>query len=321
MPEVSVLMPVYDAAAYVGRAVESILGQTFGDFEFLIYDDGSHDGSGEILEAHARRDSRIRLFRKSHAGYAHWLREGIRDASAPYVARMDADDVARPTRLHEQLAFLERHPECCAVGARVLRIDPDGRPIREADVPLHHAGIEQALLAGRGEALPHPAVMLRRAALLAAGGYRPEYEPAEDLELFLRLAERGRLANLPHVLLDYRQHVRKTSSARRSEQQRMVARILDEARVRRGIPVAGERELPALSREIPAVDYWCEWIRQAVAGGNLATARTYAFAVLREEPLRVRSWQLLARALSGVRVERLRRWLGRSHAWTRRVET
>ena len=321
MPAVSVLMPVYDAAAYVGHAVESILGQTFGDFEFLIYDDGSNDGSREILEAYARRDSRIQLFRKPHAGYAHWLREGTREASAPYIARMDADDVARATRLHEQLAFLERNAECCAVGARVLRIDPDGRPIREADVPLHHAGIEQALLAGRGEAFPHPAVMLRRAVLLAAGGYRPEYEPAEDLDLFLRLAEQGRLANHPHVLLDYRQHVRKTSSVRWNEQRRMVARILAEARTRRGMHVSSDGEPPALASETPAVDYWCEWIRQSVAGGNLATARKYALAVLREQPLRPRSWQLLVRAALGLRVEPLRRWLGRAGSLAGRVET
>jgi glycosyltransferase involved in cell wall biosynthesis len=314
-------MPVYDAAKYVASAVASILGQTFADFEFLIYDDGSTDGSLEILEGYARRDARIQLYRKHHAGHVLWLREGTRESSAPYIARMDADDLARPTRLREQLAYLERHPECSAVGARVLRIDPDGRPIREADVPLHHAGIEQALLAGRGEALPHPAVMLRRDALLAAGGYRPEYEPAEDLDLFLRLAERGRLANLPHVLLDYRQHVSKTSSLRALEQRRMVARILDEARARRGIPLAGAAEPPALASQASAVDYWCEWIRQAVAGGNLETARRHAFAVLREQPLRPRSWQLLVRAALGLRVEPLRRWLGRAGSRALRVET
>ncbi len=321
MPAVSVLMPVYDAEAYLARAVESILGQTLGDFEFLIYDDGSRDGSLRILEGCASRDPRIRLFRQSHAGYAVWLREGVAAANAPYIARMDADDVSRPTRLERQLAFLERNRDCCAVGARVLRIDPDGQPIREGDAPLAHDGIERALLMGRGEALPHPAVMLRRDALLAAGSYRPEYEPAEDLELFLRLAERGRLANLPEVLLDYRQHVRKTSSQRGSEQRRMVARILSEAHARRGLHFASAGEPPALAIETPAVDYWCEWVRQAVAGGNLATARKYAFAVLREQPGRLRSWQLLLRALLGLRVEPLRRWLGRSRAQRRAVAT
>ncbi len=311
MPAVSVLMPVYDAAAYVGRAVESILGQTLRDFEFLIYDDGSTDGSVQILEGYAKRDPRIRFSRKPHAGYAVWLREGVAVASAPFVARMDADDVARPTRLLRQLDFLERHPGCCAVGARVLRIDPDGQPIREFAAPLEHDGIERALLTGRGEALPHPVAMLRRDALLAVGSYRPEYEPAEDLELFLRLAEHGRLANLPEVLLDYRQHIRKTSHQRGIEQRRIVARILREARLRRGLDVPiGSEPTPAIS-DTPAIDYWCEWVRQSVVGGNLATARKYALAVLRQEPGRWRSWQLVLRAFLGLRVEPLKRWLAR----------
>ena len=321
MPAVSVVMPVYDAAAYVARAVESILDQTLGDFEFLIYDDGSTDGSIQIVESYARRDPRIRHFRMRHAGYAVWLREGVSAANAPLIARMDADDVARRNRLERQVDFLARHPDCCVVGSRVLRIDPDGRPIREGDVPLEHDLIERALLAGRGEALPHPAALLRRAALLDAGSYRPEYEPAEDLELFLRLAERGRLANLPEVLLDYRQHVRKTSSRRGSEQRRMVARILREAHERRGLEFAGAGEPPALASETPAVDYWCEWVRQSVAGGNLATARKYAFAVLRDEPRRLRSWQLLLLALLGLRVEPLKRRFGRSRAQRRAVAT
>jgi glycosyltransferase involved in cell wall biosynthesis len=314
VPAVSVLMPVYDAAAYVRRAVESILAQTLRDFELLVYDDGSRDASAAIVAELARRDPRVRLLRRPHAGYTVWLAEGVAAARAPFVARMDADDVARPTRLAQQAAFLERHPDCCAVGARVLRIDPDGRPIRVAEVPLAHAQIEAALLAGRGEALPHPAVMLRRETLLAAGGYRTEYEPAEDLELFLRLAERGRLANLPDVLLEYRQHVSKISIQREAEQRGLAARVVAEARARRGLAAAPAAAAAAPPRERPAADYWCEWVRQAVAGGNLATARRYAFAVLRAEPRRWRSWQLLLRALLGLRVEPLRRWLGRRPA-------
>lgn len=310
MPAVSVLMPVHDAAPWVERAIESILAQTLRDFEFLIYDDESGDGTFALLESAARRDSRIRLFRKPHAGYAVWLRDGVLEARAPYVARMDADDVSKPTRLAQQLAHLEAHPECCAVGARVLRIDPEGRPIRVAELPLAHAEIEQALLGGRGEALPHPAVLLRRAAVLDAGNYRPEYEPAEDLELYLRLAEHGRLANLPDVLLEYRQHARKASHRRGNEQRRKVARILAEARARR--QGAAVEELPvAPAPAASAIDQRCEWVRQAVAGGHLATARKHAFAVLRAEPARLRSWQLLLRALCGLRVEPLKRRLAR----------
>jgi hypothetical protein len=151
--------------------------------------------------------------------------------------------------------------------------------------------------------------------MLAAGGYREGYDTVEDLDLYLRLAERGRLANLPETLLRYRHHLRKSTSARAGEHRRLTNEVLRDARLRRGLPLAGF-ELPALSDDTRAVDYWCEWVRQAVIGGHLATARKYAFVVLREEPWRPRSWQLLARALLGLRVEPLRRWLGRAQAET-----
>jgi hypothetical protein len=97
----------------------------------------------------------------------------------------------------------------------------------------------------------------------------------------------------------------------------MVARILREARTRRGLEVGDERASAAQAGETPAIDYWCEWVRQSVMGGNLATARRYAFAVLRREPGRLRSWQLLLRALLGIRVEALKRWLARGPFATR----
>ena len=165
---------------------------------------------------------------------------------------------------------------------------------------LEHAEIDAELLGGRGEAITHPVATFRRDALLA---------------------ERGRLANLPDTLLKYRHHLRKTSNACAGEHRRVTNEVLRDARRRRGLDLASGFELPALSSETPAVDYWCEWVRQAVIGGNLATARKYAMAVLREEPWRPRSWQLLVRALLGVRVEPLRRWLGRSGAAAGRART
>ena len=105
-PAVSVLMVVQDSEAYVGDAVASILEQTFEDFEFAIYDDGSRDGSTGIVEAFAARDARVVLRRRQRAGLATWLREGVDAARAEFVARMDADDVAHPERLTRQLAYL-----------------------------------------------------------------------------------------------------------------------------------------------------------------------------------------------------------------------
>ena len=302
MPEVSVLMPVYDAAAYVARAVESILGQTFGDFEFLIYDDGSTDGTIQIIEGYARRDPRIRLSCKPRAGYATWLREGVESARGEFVARMDADDVSRPQRLARQLAYLRAHPECVALGAEVLLIDPDGRPIGERGVPLAHAAIEAELLEGRGGALVHPVAIFRRDALLAVGSYRPEWEPAEDLDLYLRLAEKGRLANLPECLLEHRLHVKKVSAARSGEQRRKALASVRAACLRRGLTPDAGSGLPPVAERLAAVDYWHYWARSAVRGGYLATARRYALAVLARRPFDPRSWKLLLRTLLGQRV-------------------
>ena len=304
MTSLSVVMPVYDAERYLAIAVASLLRQTFADFELLVFDDGSRDRSAAIVEGF--RDPRIRLFRRPHAGYAVWLREGVQLARGEFVARMDADDVARPQRFEKQLAHLRRHPDCVALGSEVLLIDPDGRPIGERGVPLAHEAIEAALLEGRGGALVHPSAIFRREALLAIGNYRPECEPAEDLDLYLRLAEKGCLANLPDTLLEHRLHVGKVSAERAGAQRRQMLVILRDARLRRGLRVEGDW-LPPVAESLPAVDYWHYWARSAIRGRRLATARRYAFAVLIRQPFAVRSWKLLASALLGERIQRLRR--------------
>jgi glycosyltransferase involved in cell wall biosynthesis len=308
MTSLSVVMPVFDAERFVAIAVASLLGQTHTDFELLIFDDGSQDRTAEIIEGF--RDPRIRLLRKPHAGYAIWLREGVQLSRGEFVARMDADDAARPQRFEKQLAHLRRHPECVALGAEVLLVDPKGRPIGERGVPLQHEAIEAELLEGRGGALVHPSAIFRREALLAVGGYRPEHEPAEDLDLYLRLAEKGRLANLPDTLLEHRLHVGKVSAERAGEQRRRAIAIVRDARLRRGLPLEGDR-LPAVAESLAAVDYWHYWARSAIRGGRLSTARRYAFAVLIRQPFAVRSWKLLASALLGERIhglKRLREW-------------
>jgi glycosyltransferase involved in cell wall biosynthesis len=306
MTQLSVVMPVFDAERYVGEAVESLLRQTHADFELLVFDDASRDRSAEIVAGFA--DPRIRLFRKPHAGYAVWLREGVERARGEFVARMDADDVARPRRFELQLAFLRQHPECVAVGADVLLIDPAGRPIAPRGVPRCHTAIEAELLAGRGGALVHPAAMFRRDALLAVGSYRPETEPAEDLDLYLRLAEKGRLANLADTLLDHRLHVRKVSAERAGEQRRKALAIVRDARLRRGLALDAEVGLPPVAERLAAVDYWHYWARSAIRGGNLATARRYALCVLLRQPLMLRSWKLLVASLLGKRLADVKRW-------------
>ncbi|HVE16061.1 MAG TPA: glycosyltransferase, partial [Chthoniobacterales bacterium] len=195
MPTVSVLMPVHNADRYVAQAVDSILGQSWDDWELLIIDDGSTDRSRTILERYATGDHRIRLTSRTNTGYTVALNELLTQASGEFVARMDADDVALPNRLARQIEYLRANPAVVCVGTAVHFIDDAGRFLRDGHPGLENEEIQQRILAGDC-VLNHPSVMMRRHALESVGGYRPEFEPAEDLDLWLRLAEIGRLANL-----------------------------------------------------------------------------------------------------------------------------
>src|ERR1035437_8612478 len=148
IPTLSVCMPVYNAQAYVRQATESILNQSFADFEFIIIHDGSTDDSRKILEELARRDSRIRLVSRPNTGYTKALNEALGLARAPYLARMDADDISMPDSFEKQLAYLQAHPDCVLVGSRILTIDPFGSPLYEPRHKLVHEAIEAELLAG-----------------------------------------------------------------------------------------------------------------------------------------------------------------------------
>ena len=309
-PRVSVLMPVYDAESDVARAVDSILGQTFSDFELLVLDDGSRDRSLEIVERVCGDDPRVRLFRNTHAGLTVRLCEGVAAARGEFIARQDADDISRLERFEHQVLFLESHPEVSVVGAGSLTIDPDGMPIRERPVPLDHDAIEALLLQGRGDAILHSATLFRRTHLIDAGGYRPETEPAEDVDLYLRLAERGRLANLPLTLLESRQHPSRVSVLRAAEQRQKLNRVLAEAHRRRGRSDAVS-PLPAIRGSLSPAECQSRWACDAAEGGNLATARKHAWAAFRAEPLHPQSWQAMLRALLGLRIEPLRRGLHR----------
>lgn len=202
VPPLSVLMPVHDAGPYLRPAIASVLGQTFGHFELVVVDDGSTDGSADVAAEVARADSRVRLKRCAWRGVAGALNRGLAECRAPVVARMDADDLALPQRFELQLAYLDAHPDCVAVGGQVDMIDEDGDPFGWIVNPLEHEVIVAQLRRG-GCAIAHTTVMFRTAAVRAQGGYDAGHL-AEDVELFLRLSEKGRLANLPNHVARYR---------------------------------------------------------------------------------------------------------------------
>ena len=202
-PRVTVLMAVHDDERFVGAAVRSILDQTFTDFEFVIVNDASTDGSREIVGAHA--DPRIRLVdNPKNLGLTRSLNRGLALARGQYVARFDANDLSRRDRLIRQVAFLDAYPDVLAVGSRARLIRRNGRVVRRSRIvpALTREGIDWALMFYA--ALLHPASMFRRSAVERLGGYDERFVSAQDMDLWSRLAAVGRLANLPQPLVDLR---------------------------------------------------------------------------------------------------------------------
>lgn len=224
-------MPVFNTERFLGEAIESILAQSFEEFELIAIDDGSGDGSAEILERYARADERLRVFRREHQRLPATLNFGCALAEGKYIARMDADDIALPRRFERQVEFLDRHPRVAIVGTQLERIREDGARIDVTNVPLEHAEIDANMQ--RFCCMYHPTVMMRTEAVRALGGYREPFFAAEDHDLWLRAAERYELANLPEILLRYRIH-RQALSFEKLEQQVMSAMAAEvSARLRR----------------------------------------------------------------------------------------
>lgn len=306
VPLISVCMPVYNAGRYVAQAVESILAQTLGDFEFLILDDGSTDDSLAVLRGYEARDSRIRLTTRPNKGLAPTLNELVDQARGEFLARMDADDIALPERFARQVEYLRAHPDCVLVGCRVRLIDPEGDPLCDWCTRQDHESLDATFLRGeRSTEISHPAIMMRRDAVLAIGKYRP-FPVIEDVDLFLRLAERGRIANLPETLLRYRIHQTNISKAASYHDviDRVYAEIVRDARRRRNLPEAagppGGSAAPRSARVDPSPteerEKWAWW---ALESGHLDTARKHARWVLGRAPLSPRSWKLMYCVLRG----------------------
>lgn len=309
VPLISVLMPVFNAERYVAEAVESILAQTLGDFEFIIIDDGSSDRSPAILSEFARRDSRIRLLSQANTGHSVAMNTGLRLCRGEFVARMDADDISRPERFERQVSFLRQQPECVLVGCGLLRIDADGDPLCDEILPESHERIEERLLAGQG-AICHPATMIRRSAMVEVDGYREDFHGAEDHDLWLRFGEMGRLANLSEVLFLSRIHQHNYAYVHEARSRQAAAAAIAEACARRGLPPAHAIEADSPPRR--ECDRMRAWTRGAIYAGNLRSARKHAWAIWRATWREADSWLLLGHALLGRRAaEKLRGWYRR----------
>jgi hypothetical protein len=222
----SVVMPVRNAAPFLDASIASILGQTMADFEFVMLDDASTDGSRDLLRAWARRDARIRLIESdTPLGLAGSSNRVIREARGSICARMDSDDVSDPDRLARQWAVLEAHPEASVVGALWRGIDPQGRVVRPSD---RWRLLRQTTFAP----FPHGSVMFRRDWGLTAGGYRETCATWEDFDFFVRMAGLGPIYVIAQPLYAYRFHPTTTTAIRVLETVERMYRCVD--RVSRG---------------------------------------------------------------------------------------
>lgn len=202
-PPVSVVMSVYNGEDYLAEAIDSILDQTFSQFEFIIINDGSSDGSSQILRQYAEKDARIRLAEQENTGLTVALCRGVEMSRGTFVARMDADDFSMPERLAKQVSLLESDPELAAVTCHVEHFSDDGTVSHVAEIkcnqrliPLYNCFVNR--IGGHGQ------VIIRRSVYDAVGGYDPSFRFAQDYDLWTRLTRHGSFGTVDDMLYRFR---------------------------------------------------------------------------------------------------------------------
>jgi hypothetical protein len=203
-PRVSVLMAVFNGGSWLDESIRSIAAQTFRDWELIVVDDASTDGTREVIEAWSRRDPRVRLVANpTNKGQTACLNQGLSVCRGPWIARQDADDISAPRRLAEQMDYLEAHPDTMLLGTQGVLIDDAGRRVGLLDVPADGAGVLwwSAFL----NPFLHTSVVFRRENVMGEfGGYDTNFRIAQDYDLWTRVAARYPTANVAERLVSYR---------------------------------------------------------------------------------------------------------------------
>ncbi len=296
-PLITVLMAVYNAPlGMLDQAIDSILAQTFRDFEFLILDDGSTDASVLAhLDTRASFDPRIRIAREPHRGLTATLNRGLSLARGAFIARQDADDWSAPARFERQLAHFTAHPDHAACGSNAWTHQQNGRPLWRTNLP--RTRLLEAF--PKGNPFVHGSVMFKRAEALEAGGYCETFRCSQDYDFFWRLAERHGAANLPEPLYHYRYTSGSISAGRATEQLQAhrAIRVLAEAR-KRGESLDPSIAFAQATRELASDGLFRALLKQAdhtmLAGDYGKAARSY-LSLLREHPQSPLAWVKLAR--------------------------
>jgi glycosyltransferase involved in cell wall biosynthesis len=302
-PLISVVMVVCNADRFLAEAIESILSQTFGEFEFIIVDFGSTDKSRSIISSYAAMDRRVKFHTMSNCALPEARNAGCFLAQGRYIAIMDADDVSVRDRLKWEFEFMEEHPEFGLVGGATDWVDATGRSLRIDHLPTEDHEIRAAL----ESRCPfcQSTVLIRREAFTLVGGYRVVFAQAEDYDLWLRIAEHFKCANLKQVVLKYRIHPYQISIRKRAQQTLciLVAQVAASSR-RKGItdPLCSVEEItPAVlarmgvseaKQQIAAASEYLVWIRTMYTAGEYSVALKAAIEVLQSPWEHMERWQI-----------------------------
>jgi len=302
VPRVSVLMPVFNTSPFLREALSSVTAQSFEPFEFLVIDDGSTDGSLDILQDHLRLEPRMRIRSRSNRGLIETRNELLAWAQGDLIAWADSDDLSLPERIRLQAAAFERDPSLVALGGSAQRIDPSGALLQLERYPAAHDLIVEEQFQGGG--MRFPTTMMRREVAQAAGGFREPFRMGEDLDLLMRMGELGKLGNLDDTVYLYRQHLASVCAGLGSRWHGYRDAVIDLARERR---IRGTDRLQrgeafsianaSLLRPSHFESYvFLDWARGALDHGNRRLAGRYAWSAVVRRPFALSHWRMLARA-------------------------
>lgn len=315
-PAISVVAAVYNGGPYLRRSLGSLLSQAGVDFELIVVDDGSTDGSGRILDELASQDFRMRVIHQANQGLTRALIRGCNEARAPFIARHDSDDLSLPGRLLEQLRLLQLDGELSMVSSWGYGLGPFGEVLFEIVRPADKHEATRQLLSGASGPAGHGSVMFRADAYQRVGGYREAFRFAQDWDLWLRLAEAGFIGYVQSYLYAYRVDER-SISARRRQQQEQLVHLAGECRLARQ---TGQPEAPLLEEaariSAEVLNRTCctgkannYFIGKCLLDRRDARSLRYFLYSIRNRPGNVRTWLALCLAILLSVVQRLgSRW-------------
>ena len=310
---VSVLTPVKNCQHYLQQTIDSILRQSHEDFEFLIADNGSSDKSVDIAIRASQKDSRIKVLRCPGYALPELRNRLVSESTSEIIAWIDADDIAEPSRLAAQFAFMQCNKQCAIVGSDVLVIDPDGMPIHYETRSHAHHETESMILERKNNGIFFSSCAIRRSLFNKVGGFRSQFPVAEDIDLYLRLAEVGQLANINQALTRYRWRLDNLSWTLAGTQNEKLLMVLNEARERRGLSLLAETTSDVQDGRPKA---WTHtfWSSVALNASNFATAQKHASTAIFSDPLIAKAWQNWSLSAFPLCVDPNRSWIGKRWA-------